>query len=800
MPPSRLSMRELLARVTASERSELFDRGRQEIDKRTDLARYHLGLGVQATVSQRAPQKRPSFFFERDQVPGLIPLLRQRFPKTAEHIIQRSERICAHRFDLLGYSDLDYGREIDWHCEKVHNKRAPHKPWFKIRYLDFDEVGDVKVIWELNRHQHLVTLAKAYRISGDERFAKELFAQWYHWLAQNPYPFGVNWASSLEVGFRSLSWLWVKFLLEGYRGAPEKFPSDLSQALAINGRHIERYLSTYSSPNTHLIGEGVALFFIGTLCPELKRASHWQEQGWRIVLQEAERQVQADGLHFERSIYYHVYALDFFLHAGLLAARNDIPVPGSFERTMEKMAEALCVLSQAGSAPRFGDDDGGRVFDPQRNRVEHMLDPLATAAVVFGRRDFKSMARDLREESLWLLGEEGVRQFDQLVAAPFPRNSAALPASGFYVMTSSEPVAQQLAVNCGSQPAQSGGHEHADALSVQLFAQGRALLIDPGTCEYVGIGKERNLFRGTAAHNTLTIDGADQSEGEGPFSWLNHAHGQAERWIAGEKFDYFAGNHDGYRRLPGSPVHRRFVFHRKRRFWLVRDRVEGAGKHHLHLSWHIGLGLIRRAGRHPLFLTADSSLGLGLVWAQDHGWAQAVGKESWSPVYGVKEPAVVLHVEREVTLPSEFATVLVPVFEAHSDLGVLIRMDKRDHSGPAVYRYIVGNEEHRFFFSEGKPWDFDGWASDAEVLYWQARNGDVQEIALCHGSYLDFRGERVVSSEQQIEACELVRVGNTGQVLRPQSDTVVLHHWPEGLGQRGASLWETAPSLDGAGD
>jgi len=794
------SWRDLWVRVAASDREELLDRARQEVCKRVDLARYHFGLGFNDTVSREIPRHRPHFFFQSEQLPEFIALLRQRLPHTAGQIVKRAERICAHQFDLLGYTDLDYGPEIDWHCDKVHGKRAPRKPWFKIRYLDFNEVGDAKVTWELNRHQHLVTLAKAYRISGDQRFAEELFAQWYGWRAQNPYPFGVNWASSLEVGFRSLSWLWVRFLLEGSEAAPAGFAQDLSQALATSAAHIERYLSTYFSPNTHLLGEGVALFFIGTLCRELKYAKRWQQRGWQIVLREAEHQVQADGMHFEQSTYYHVYALDFLLHAGLLAARNEIPVPISLDRTIEKMAEALSVLGQAGVAARFGDDDGGRVFDPQRNRVEHLLDPLATAAVVFGRGDFKSMAGILREESLWLLGAEGATQFDQLIAAPFSRGSTALPASGFYVMTSSDPVPQQLIIDAGPQGACKAGHGHADALSLQLVANRRALLIDPGTCEYVGDRPERNLFRGTAAHNTLRIDRVDQADAEGPFSWANLVHGRAERWISAEKFDLFVGSHGGYQRLPGAPVHQRYVFHCKSRFWLVRDRVEGTGKHHLDLSWHVAPDLVRHAGPAPVFMNAERSLGLGLVWLQDRSWAQVVARESWSPVYGVKKPAVALHVEREVTLPADFVTLLIPMFAMRSDLGVLARLnkDKSDAAGLAVYRYTIGNDEHRFFFSEGKAWDFEGWASDSEFLYSQADESGVNEIVLCHASYVEYRGQRVVSSPRKIESCELVRAGATGKVLSPNDDSVTLHHWPEGLAQSGATLIETAPNLGGA--
>src|SRR5262249_44287216 len=154
------------------------------------------------------------------------------------------------------------GTEIDWHLDAVHGKRAPLKPWYKIRFLDFDEAGDHKVTWELNRHQHLVTLAKAWAFTGDRRYTQEIVKQFYSWQTANPYPMGINWGSSLEVAFRSLSWLWVRNLLAQAPDLPGSFQQDTLRGLARNGKYIEQFLSTYFSPNTHLIGEAVALFFI----------------------------------------------------------------------------------------------------------------------------------------------------------------------------------------------------------------------------------------------------------------------------------------------------------------------------------------------------------------------------------------------------------------------------------------------------------------------------------------------------------------------------------------------------------
>src|SRR5258708_18408850 len=312
----------------------------QELDKRTDYALYLAGMS--SGQGGIGPSLRAgAFFFAPGQVQERVALLKQHLPAEVERTIQEADEILQHRFRLLGYRDLDYGSEIDWHLDAVHGKRAPLKAWYKIPFLDFQQVGDHKIIWELNRHQHLVTMAKAWTFTGDDKYARELAKQFYSWRAANPYPMGINWGSSLEVAFRSLSWLWARNLLAGSPGLPEpinrNLDRDLVRGLALNGRYIERDLSTYFSPNTHLLGEAVALFFIGTLCPQIPAAARWQRKGLDVVLTEAGRQVRPDGVYFEQSLYYHVYALDFFLHTRALAQCNRIPIPATFDAILSRM-------------------------------------------------------------------------------------------------------------------------------------------------------------------------------------------------------------------------------------------------------------------------------------------------------------------------------------------------------------------------------------------------------------------------------------------------------------------------------
>jgi len=742
--------RRTLKKVQAMDRREFGDRCRQEFAKRSDalLSRFHYDFTHNALVHDST--RTGSFYIALAQIDPLLELLRKRNPRQVERIISRAERILDHRFDLLGFEDLHYGQPIDWHLDIVHGKRAPALPFHQVNYLDFATVGDSKITWELNRHQHLVTLAKAYRLTGDLRYGREIRAQWRDWHAANPYPIGINWASSLEVGFRSLSWMWVYYLLAGTEALGSDFRQEWLNAQALNGRHLERYLSTYFSPNTHLLGEGVALFFLGTLCPELSGAPRWKARGWQIVLEEARRQVNPDGLHFEQSTYYHVYALDLFLHTVVLASANAQPIPKELEQVLEKMLNALFLLGAAGPPPRFGDDDGGRVFDPARNRSEYLLDPLVVGAILFNRGDFKQLVPDLTEEAIWLLGAGGIEQWDRLEAKAPASRSTAFEQSGVYVMTT---MSGEWVIDGGPSAPQSRGHDHADALSVCLQSGARALLIDPGTCEYVG--SERNRFRGTAMHNTLRVDHEDQAEPDGPFSWKQHFHARSEAWVSGQSFDLFVGSHDGYARLSSPVVHRRWVLALRSGIFLVRDIAEGAGEHRLDISWHLAPDL--HAESEHVFRSRSAPLGLAIVPMLDHGWEEETRQAVWSPAYGQQSPAPLVNFGARVKLPAEFVTLLVPLREASSTPGRFTRLQHPNATALVqAYKYATAEGEYSFFFGRAEqPWQSGPVSSDAEFVCLSSRPGGIEpDVVFCHGSYVDISGTELIRTKRRVIRCE----------------------------------------------
>ncbi|MGH9648827.1 MAG: heparinase II/III family protein, partial [Bryobacteraceae bacterium] len=318
----------------------------------------------------------------------------------ARKVVALAEEIMAHRFRRLGLV-ADLGETIDWRRDFEHDKISDPIYFRRVPYLDFERAGDHKIIWELNRHQHLVILAQAFLFSGSEEFLRETERQLITWWAQNPFPLGINWCSALEVAFRALSWMWVDHLV----GAKLRVRDQLIESLYQHGRYLEPNLSFYFSPNTHLLGEAVALEALGILYPWLPNAGRWKRSGARVVEKELKRQVQADGSHFEQSSYYHVYALDFFLLHKILGV-DDHPAQ---DEILRRMAEHLGLLmGPSRQLPLIGDDDGGRLFGLPFGFSRPGRATLATASVLL-RQDLQFEPEDLAEQAVWWLGVEALR-------------------------------------------------------------------------------------------------------------------------------------------------------------------------------------------------------------------------------------------------------------------------------------------------------------------------------------------------------------------------------------------------------
>lgn len=597
------------------------------------------------------------------QKEATIKELRHRWPRAEDEIISRADRIVAGKFNLLGLRDLYFGDPIDWHYEPLSGKRAPLTHWSQIDELDAVTVGDKKIVWELNRHQYFIDLGQAYWLSGEEEYAQTFVSHLNSWMDANPPKLGINWFSSLEIAFRSIAWLWA---FGFFKDSPSLSPSTFLRALKflyLNARHIEKNLSTYYSPNTHLTGEALALFYLGTFVPEFRLSRRWRETGKRILLQQLPIQVNHDGVYFEQTSYYHRYTVDFYMHfLILLRGSNDLVPRGLTEKLSSLLDHLMYITRPDGTTPYFGDDDGGFLLRLQQSEANDFTGTLSTGAALLGRADYKFVARDVAQETLWLVGADDLRAFDQLEEAEPSKTSVAFKDSGYFVMRDGwDRTANYLLFDCGPHGTQNCGHAHADALSFELVANGQTKLVDPGTFTYTGSNEQRNWFRGSLAHNTLSVDGESSSVPAGPFSWHSTARCELVKWISRERFDYVSGYHDGYMRLADPLEHTRSVLFLKRDYWIIRDQTNSKGEHRADLWFHFDYPLNPLIGgdsEYAFVRERRDNGGLDVCCFGKGHWREEKG--SVSHCYAHKQPACVYAFSVQVIGNGEIITFLLP--------------------------------------------------------------------------------------------------------------------------------------------
>src|SRR2546426_977003 len=318
------------------------------------------GQGVPTWLLDHVRKDAPFSFFEGAVDADTVARLIERMPESRERILSAANMICQGRFDLLGYRGLDFGDPPDWHLDPLSGRHAPLVHWSRLNPVDPATVGDCKVVWELNRHQWLLLLGQAYRLTRDERYA-EVFARFLRaWMEANPPGMGVNWSSSLEVALRLISWCWAVALFKGSRALSAPLLNEMLAGVKDHARHVDRYLSLYFAPNTHLTGEALGLFYAGVLFPSLPRAKRWRARGAEILIDQCERQILPDGVYFEQSTCYQRYTAEIYLHFLILAARNGIPVPDTVADRLQRLLDFLMTVRRPdGSMPQIGDADSG---------------------------------------------------------------------------------------------------------------------------------------------------------------------------------------------------------------------------------------------------------------------------------------------------------------------------------------------------------------------------------------------------------------------------------------------------------
>ncbi len=512
-----------------------------------------------------------------------------------EELIDRAERLCRNRISLFECVDCDLGPEVDWNFEYEARRQTPLQPASRIDYRDYRETGDAKVAWEPSRHQHLAVLGRAYRLTGDDRYAAKVVEQILSWMEQCPFGVGMQWRGPLELAIRVINWSWALSLIDGASCLTSGVRRTIIPAAYRHLWEIARKYSRFSSANNHRIGEAAGVYIGSRFFRGLREANTWAQEAKTILCEEMERQVLPDGGHAELATGYHLFCLEFFLYAGLVGRWTGDEFPPAYWARLERMFEFVAALAEGGDAlPMFNDADDGHVLRlcARSRRVQGLL---GVGAVLFERGDFKALADGCSEPVFWTLGAAGLDAFDGLDAGAVAAtvSSRAFPDTGVYLLQSGGRGGGDrisVTLDCGSLGFGSiAAHGHADALSMTLRAFGVDVLVDPGTYDYFTDPRWRDYFRSTRAHNTVVVDDLDQSESLGPFLWGRRANARCLRWEPAVCGGTVEAEHDGYERLARPVRHRRTVsLNAERREITVVDELSGAGVHSAMQCWHFG--------------------------------------------------------------------------------------------------------------------------------------------------------------------------------------------------------------------
>ncbi|MER7176477.1 heparinase II/III family protein [Streptomyces mesophilus] len=582
-------------------------------------------------------------------------------PDAVKRLVAEADRLMAGHIEYFGVVRDDL-TDPDWWYDPKTGRRAPWGYAFGLPYRDEDAVGDIKQIWELSRHQYLTVLAAAYALTGDERYAERVAAHLRSWWAANAPLRGVHWISGIELGIRLLSWVWIRRLLDGWPGAAGLFEDNPVARNQI--WHHQRWLAAFpsrgSSANNHIIAETAGQFAASCAFDWFPESARWRADSLRSLDRHLRANTFLSGLNRELATEYHGLVLELGLAALAEADRARVPVPATLRLVLLRMTDALAaVVDNRLRPPRQGDADDGHGLIVDGTGTDRWGSLLATGEAVFGRLDWwpQSRGTDVRTPLLAALVEPAAP------SVPRPEDRPAHFAdAGLTILRGPG----EIWCRCDGGPhgfLSIAAHAHADALSVEVRHDGVDILADPGTYCYHGQPEWRAYFRSTLGHNTLGLDGADQSVSGGPFLWTRHA---TTRVLAVDTTDEgvarWSAEHDGFQ----PSVHRRRVeLAAESRELTMVDEVSGS-RRDVHLAFHLGPAVSAQltGSRAELTWSRDGEQRSAVLDLPDELSWQAHRGESNPPLgwysagFGRKEPATTLVGTGAADGEAEFVTVL----------------------------------------------------------------------------------------------------------------------------------------------
>lgn len=547
---------------------------------RDQVDRPRFALGLVPSAAKAAGQPWPPVLDLCDVATGSWPGDAHRQPWLAA-LLEEADSVARNRLSFFNLREHHLGDPIDWRRDHSLGVSSPRGFAPAIDYRDVRTAGDCKLVWEPSRCHQFVVLGRAYRASGEQKYAEALAQQFKSWLDANPFGYGMNWRSPLELAIRVINWVWALDLVRDCEAFDEELRHRILHSAHLHMWEIARKYSRASSANNHAIGEAAGVFVGASYFEGFDRSKEWREQARAILEREIQRQTYADGVNKEQAFSYHLFVTHFFLLCGTVARKRNEDFTPRYWQTLGKMLDFVAAINAGGRPPMYGDCDDAKVLDLGSDHTD-LSGILACGAALFERADWKAQAAKWPQHAEWLLGASGRQAFDGLAANRVNPTSRAFPDAGIYLLHNGD---VSVTFDCGELGFGSiAAHGHADALSVTLRVGGEDVLVDPGTYDYFTHPEWRDYFRSTRAHNTVEVDGCDQSEMLGKFLWGKRAKARCVAWEPDKR--RVCGEHDGYTRLPQPVTHRRTVELPAADKLRVRDHLFGEGRHTARMCLH----------------------------------------------------------------------------------------------------------------------------------------------------------------------------------------------------------------------
>jgi Heparinase II/III-like protein/Heparinase II/III N-terminus len=520
-----------------------------------------------------------------------------------------AEDACAGRFTLAGIT-CDLGLEPDWLAADLPDDEEWRIEWTKFYYgLD---------------------LAHAFATTGEQRFleAWERLVRSY----LRTVPVGVD--SSDVAARRVQNWVyaWTAFArADRFDGLSDGLEQELLERLKTQTHHI---CDNLTAERNHRTLELYALIVVALAFPQIDPAGDLVCVGLREIHRNLLADIRADGVHREHSTHYHVIALRSFLGARDNLRRFGYELPPGYDLHLSRACDfAMHCQRPDGLIPALSDSDNGAYADV-----------LALGADVLDRPDLRYVATR---------GTAGVAPSDRLAA--FPDGGYWVQRSGWGDDDRAFGDASYLIFDCG--PVGDGGHGHYDLLSFEAMSAGRPLVVDPGRHTYAEQTPNlRHAFKGTAAHNTVVVDGLDQVPyRRGKPRKDTHPQARFVERLSAPGLDILDGE---ARTTVYDAVHRRQIVFVADSYWLIVDALSAQTPHRYSLRFHLD-----QSAQQQVAVDGDGSgwvvraPGLALVSV---GGARPSVEQGWvSPEYGIKHPAPVISMERGNVMATTFETLLI---------------------------------------------------------------------------------------------------------------------------------------------